>query len=212
MTKKFRSMLMIGISGGSGSGKTTVVNHLLRRFTREEVQVISQDAYYHDRGHLTDAEKLRYNFDHPSAIDFELMVSHIRELQGGRSVNMPQYDYVTCSRLAETVLVKPAPVLLVEGILIFTFKSLREMLHMRVFIDAEPDERLIRVVGRDIRDRGRNVEDVFSHYKRFVKPMHRMFIEPSKRFADLVIPSGGHNGVATETIAAWISQKIANRT
>jgi uridine kinase len=204
-------MFIIGISGGSGSGKTTVVNQLLRRFPRSEVQVISQDAYYHDRGHLTAAEKLRYNFDHPSAIDFDLMVSHIHALQGAQAIARPVYDYVSCARSDQTIVIAPVPVLLVEGILVFTFKPLREMMHMRVFIDAEPDERLIRIVGRDIRDRGRSVEDVFNHYQRFVRPMHQRFIEPSKRFADLVITSGGHNGIATDALAAHISQIIRNR-
>jgi uridine kinase len=198
------TMLIIGITGGSGSGKTTVVNSLARRLPQGTVQVISQDSYYHDRGSLSDEEKLRYNFDHPCAIDFPLMVSHIKELMAGTPVEMPVYEYITCSRSDVTISVVPAKVLIVEGILIFTYKALRDLLNLKVFIDADPDERLMRIIRRDTRERGRNLQEVFNHYTRFVRPMHLQFIEPTMRYADLVIPGGAHNPATTDVIAAYI--------
>jgi len=199
-------MLIIGITGGSGSGKTTVVNSLIRRLPPGTAQVLSQDAYYHDRGSLTASEKLHYNFDHPTAIDFALMVTHIKALMAGYPVEMPVYDYITCSRSPETVTVVPTKVLIAEGILIFTYKPLRDMLALKVFIDADPDDRLMRIIRRDNRDRGRNLQEVLNHYTRFVRPMHRQFIDPCMRYADLVVPTGAHNPAATDVIAAYIKE------
>lgn len=201
-------MLIIGIAGGSGSGKSTVVKSVVRHFSHDQVVVIPQDAYYRDQSHLSAVEKKRVNFDHPSSIEFSLLVAHLQELISGRSVEMPVYDYVTCTRSAETVTIIPAQVVVVEGILIFADKSLRDLLQIKIFVDADADERLIRIIRRDIEQRGRDFKAVLNHYTKFVKPMHQIFIEPSKRFADIIIPQGGSNHVAIEMISGRISQKL----
>jgi uridine kinase len=201
-------MLIIGIAGGSGSGKTTVVNSIVRQFSGDDITVMPQDAYYKDQSGLTEAEKKRINFDHPSSIEFSLLISHLKELKAGRAVEMPVYSYVTCTRSAETITVKPANVIVVEGILIFTHKLLRELMHIKVFVDADADERLMRIIRRDINQRGRNYLEVLNHYSRFVKPMHETFIEPSKRYADIIVPLGGQNHVAIDMIAGQIRHRL----
>jgi uridine kinase len=201
-------MFIIGIAGGSGSGKSTVVKRILGQLPAGEVQVIPQDAYYRDRSGLTADERKRINFDHPSSIEFPLLVSHLTELSEGRSVQMPVYSYVTCSRAAEAITIQPSRVVIVEGILIFTWKTLREMMDIRIFVDADADERLMRIIRRDVHQRGRNYMEALNHYARFVKPMHQMFIEPSKRFADIIVPQGGENLVAVDMIAGRIRQRL----
>jgi len=201
-------MLIIGIAGGSGSGKTTVVNSIVRQFSGDDITVMPQDAYYKDQSGLSEAEKKRINFDHPSSIEFSLLISHLKELKAGRAVEMPVYSYVTCTRSAETITVKPANVIVVEGILIFTHKLLRELMHIKVFVDADADERLMRIIRRDINQRGRNYLEVLNHYSRFVKPMHETFIEPSKRYADIIVPLGGQNHVAIDMIAGQIRHRL----
>lgn len=201
-------MLIIGIAGGSGSGKSTVVKRILGQLPAGEVQVIPQDAYYRDRSGLTPDERKRINFDHPSSIEFPLLVNHLQELSEGRSVQMPVYSYVTCSRASETITINPAPVLIVEGILIFTWKPLRELMDIRIFVDADADERLMRIIRRDVHQRGRNYMEALNHYARYVKPMHQMFIEPTKRFADIIVPQGGENLVAVDLIAGRIRQRL----
>lgn len=202
-------MLIIGIAGGTGSGKTTVVRKLKELLRDEDFAVIPQDAYYKDSSHLTEEEKAVHNFDHPDSIDFDYLNEHIKALKSGHSIEQPVYSYVTCSRSkTETVPVKPAHIIIVEGILIFTCEKLRNMLDVKVFVDADADDRLSRVIARDIVERGKTVDWVLRRYEQTVKPMHLQFIEPSKRYADIIIPQGGHNQVAIDMLHAIIEKAL----
>lgn len=201
-------MLVIGIAGGSGSGKTTVVRSLVERL-EEKVTVIPQDSYYKDSSHLTEEEKRNQNFDHPDSIDFELLCSQLSDLKNGETVEQPVYSYITCSRSkTETVRVEPSDVIIVEGILIFTCPELRDQMDIKLFVDADDDDRLMRVMSRDIVKRGKTVDWVIERYTKTVKPMYLQFIEPSKRYADIIIPQGGHNKVAIDVIAATIEKEL----
>ena len=201
-------MLIIGIAGGSGSGKTTVVRALTEQL-KEKVVVIPQDSYYKDSSHLPMEERQKVNFDHPDSLDFDLLIKHLKELKKGHSVEQPVYSYITCSRSAtETVTVHPAEVIIVEGILIFCCAELRKQMDIKIFVDADDDDRLMRVMARDILERGKTVETVIQRYSRTVKPMFLQFIEPSKRYADVIIPQGGHNKVAIDVIAATIEKSL----
>ena len=205
-------MLIIGIAGGSGSGKTTVVKAITEQL-KENVVVIPQDAYYKDLSHCTAQEKRDHNFDHPDSIDFDLLCQQLKELKEGKTIEQPEYSYITCGRSTEeTVTVKPADVIIVEGILIFTCKALLEQMDIKLFVDADDDDRLMRVMSRDIVERGKTVDWVIERYTRTVKPMYLQFIEPSKRYADIIIPQGGHNKVAIEVISATIEKSLANGT
>ena len=202
-------MLIIGIAGGSGSGKTTVVKALTDQL-KERVVVIPQDSYYKDSSHLPMEERQKVNFDHPDSIDFDLLTSHLKELKAGHSIEQPVYSYITCSRSqTETVTVTPAEVIIVEGILIFCCAELRAQMDIKIFVDADDDDRLMRVMARDILERGKTVETVIQRYSRTVKPMFLQFIEPSKRYADVIIPQGGHNKVAIDVIAATIEKSLS---
>ena len=204
-------MLVIGIAGGSGSGKTTVVKAITKQLDGRVV-VIPQDSYYKDSSHLPMEERLKINFDHPDAIDWKLLCQQIRELKQGKTVQQPVYSYLTCSRSkTETVTVEPADVIIVEGILIFTCKELRDQMNMKVFVDADDDYRLMRIIVRDIAERGRTIETAIDHYTETVKPMHLQFIEPSKRYADIIVPQGGHNKVAIEVMSATIERYLGPR-
>ena len=201
-------MLIIGIAGGSGSGKTTVVRALTEQL-KEKVVVIPQDSYYKDSSHLPMEERQKVNFDHPDSIDFDLLIKHLKELKKGHSVEQPVYSYITCSRSStETVTVHPAEVIIVEGILIFCCAELRKQMDIKIFVDADDDDRLMRVMARDILERGKTVETVIQRYSRTVKPMFLQFIEPSKRYADVIIPQGGHNKVAIDVLAATIEKSL----
>ena len=201
-------MLVIGIAGGSGSGKTTVVNAIASKL-KEKVVVIPQDSYYKDSSHLPMEERHKINFDHPDAIDWDLLCDQLSQLKEGKTVEQPIYSYITCSRSkTETVTVKPADVIIVEGILIFTCKKLRKQLDIKIFVDADDDDRLMRIITRDNLERGRDVGAVVDHYSKTVKPMHLQFIEPSKRYADIIIPQGGHNKVAIDIISATIEKTL----
>ena len=201
-------MLIIGIAGGSGSGKTTVVRAFTEQL-KEKVVVIPQDSYYKDSSHLPMEERQKVNFDHPDSIDFDLLIKHLKELKKGHSVEQPVYSYITCSRSStETVTVHPAEVIIVEGILIFCCAELRKQMDIKIFVDADDDDRLMRVMARDILERGKTVETVIQRYSRTVKPMFLQFIEPSKRYADVIIPQGGHNKVAIDVIAATIEKSL----
>ena len=201
-------MLIIGIAGGSGSGKTTVVRALTEQL-KEKVVVIPQDSYYKDSSHLPMEERQKVNFDHPDSIDFDLLIKHLKELKKGHSVEQPVYSYITCSRSStETVTVHPAEVIIVEGILIFCCAELRKQMDIKIFVDADDDDRLMRVMARDILERGKTVETVIQSYSRTVKQMFLQFIEPSKRYADVIIPQGGHNKVAIDVIAATIEKSL----
>lgn len=203
-------MLIIGIAGGSGSGKTTVVKAITDRL-KENVVVIPQDSYYKDLSHLTEQEKRDHNFDHPDSIDFDLLCHQLKELKEGKTIEQPVYSYITCGRSKdETVTVRPADVIIVEGILIFTCAKLRKQMDIKLFVDADDDDRLMRVMSRDIVERGKTVDWVIERYTRTVKPMYLQFIEPSKRYADIIIPQGGHNQVAIEMISARIEKDLNN--
>jgi len=205
-------MLIIGIAGGTGSGKTTVVKEITKQLAVEEVVVIPQDSYYKDNSHLPLEERLELNFDHPDSIDFKLLVKHIRDLKAGKTINQPIYSYLTCSRSStETVKVNPAHIVIVEGILIFTCAELRSCLDIKVFVDADADDRLGRVITRDNIERGRTIDKVLERYEKTVKPMHLQFIEPSKRYADIIIPQGGHNQVAINILFATIEKALKKR-
>lgn len=201
-------MLIIGIAGGSGSGKTTVVKSLIEQLN-EKVVVIPQDSYYKDSSHLPLEERQQVNFDHPDSIDFELLHSHLKMLKEGKSIEQPVYSYLTCSRSkTETITVNPAEVVIIEGILIFTCAKLRNQMDIKIFVDADDDDRLMRVMARDILERGKTVETVIERYTKTVKPMYLQFIEPSKRYADIIIPQGGHNKVAIDIISATIERYV----
>lgn len=201
-------MLIIGIAGGTGSGKTTVVRKILERLPDGEVVILPQDSYYRDSSHLPLEERLEINFDHPDSIEFELLVKHLKELRKGRTIEQPIYSYLTCTRSVETIPINPCHVIIVEGILILTNPELRKMLDLKVFVDADADDRLIRVINRDIVERGRSVNKVMERYECTVKPMHLQFIEPTKRFADLIIPQGGNNHIAIDILTKYIQNNL----
>ena len=205
-------MLIIGIAGGSGSGKTTVVREIQRRMKpQENVVVIPQDSYYKDQGHLPLEERQALNFDHPDSIDWKLLVKQLRDLKEGKAIDQPTYSYITCTRQPETVHVEPADIIIVEGILIFTCKELMDELDIKVFVDADDDDRLMRVITRDIVERGKNVEWVIDRYTKTVKPMYLQFIAPSKRYADIIVPPGGHNKVAINVLLSGIKKMARER-
>lgn len=203
-------MLIIGIAGGTGSGKSTVVQKIKDLLNDDNVVVIPQDSYYKDNSHLPLAQRQELNFDHPDSIDFELLIDHLDKLREGIAIDMPVYSYITCSRSrSERVRINPAKVIIVEGILIFTNEELRKRFDILVYVDADPDDRLLRVIMRDIRERGKSVEKVMERYEKTVKPMHLQFIEPSKRYADIIVPLGGHNDVAIDILLATIEKSCA---
>lgn len=201
-------MLVIGIAGGSGSGKTTVVNKIIQALPKEKVSVLSQDAYYKDYIIHSQEEREKINFDHPSSIEFPLLIDHIEKLLQGETVSMPTYSYITCRRGEETIPVPPSEVLIIEGILIFTHEKIRDLLHLKVFVDSDSDDRLIRIIQRDVAERGRELNKSISHYETQVKPMHLTFIEPTKKYADIIIPVGGHNDKGIDIVTSKILQTI----
>ncbi|MBO4469482.1 MAG: uridine kinase [Bacteroidales bacterium] len=202
-------MLVIGIAGGSGSGKTTVVRAITETLKGESVVTIPLDSYYKDSSDLTDEEKRNHNFDHPDAIDWELICKQLADLKSGKSIEQPVYSYISCSRSkTETVHVDPADVIIIEGILVFTCPELRDQMDIKIFVDADDDDRLMRVMTRDIVERGKDVRWVIERYSKTVKPMYLQFIEPSKRYADIIIPQGGHNKVAIDVINNTIRKEL----
>jgi len=201
-------MLIIGIAGGSGSGKTTVVNKIIQSLPKNSVALIPQDAYYYDNGHLSPEEKLKINFDHPNSIEFDLLVEDINKLKAGETINQPMYSYVTCGRLKDTIPVEPKRVVIVEGILILTNEKLRDLLDIKLFVATDSDDRLMRIIRRDVQERGRNYNDALIHYEKFVKPMHQQFIEPTKLYADVIIPQGGKNQVAIDMVSSRIKLNL----
>ncbi|MDP2423516.1 MAG: uridine kinase [Bacteroidales bacterium] len=201
-------MLIIGIAGGSGSGKSTVVKKITKMLPKESVVVIPQDAYYRDNGHLTPEERAKINFDHPSSIEFNLLIRHLEQLKSGQSIEMPIYSYLTCARAKETITVVPKAVVIVEGILILTNPRLRARMDIKVFVDADADDRLMRIIRRDIEERGRSFIQVLDHYEKYVKPMHLLFIEPNKRYADIIVPLGGTNQVAIDILTSRIFRQL----
>ena len=201
-------MLVVGIAGGTGAGKSTVVRKIVEGLPKNKVEVIPQDSYYKDNGHLQLEERQRLNFDHPDSIEFDLLVEHLEALRRGKMIQMPIYSYLTCTRSQESIPITPKAVIIVEGILIMSSEKLRPHLDIKVFVDAEADERLIRTIHRDILERGRNFKEVLERYQKSVKPMHIQFIEPSKRFADIIIPEGGSNKVAVNVLSDMIKANL----
>lgn len=201
-------MLIIGIAGGTGSGKTTVVDQIIDQFPDGEVCVISQDSYYKDTSHLSYDQRVAINFDHPQAIDFDLLYKHLKELKKGNTCEQPVYSFIEHDRTSETITTHPKKVIIVEGILILTHPEIRELFDIKIFVHADSDERLIRRLKRDITERGRDLEEVLMRYQTTLKPMHQQFIEPTKEFADIIIPTNRYNTVAVDLIRTIIHQKL----
>ena len=201
-------MLIIGIGGGTGSGKTTVVNQILSEFPAGEVEVISQDSYYMDTSHLSFEERCKINFDHPQSIDFELLESHLKFLKKGDNINQPVYSFKTHNRTGETTVTKPKKVVIVEGILILSNTELRSLFDIKIFVHADSDERLMRRLKRDIAERGRDLDEVLERYQTTLKPMHQQFIEPMKAFADIIIPNNHYNTVAVNVVKSIINEQL----
>ena len=201
-------MLIIGIAGGTGSGKTTVVNKIVQELPTDEVCVISQDSYYKATDNLSYEERTKINFDHPRAIDFELLIKHLKDLKKGKTGNQPVYSFVTHNRTKDIFKTHPRKVVIVEGILIFNSEELRDLFDIKIFVHAETDERLIRRVRRDITDRGRDIDEVLNRYQNTLKPMHQQFIEPTKNFADIIIPNDRYNTVAIDIVRSVINERL----
>ncbi len=201
-------MLVIGIAGGTGSGKTTVVSQIINELPVDEVCVISQDSYYKTTDELSYEERTKINFDHPRAIDFELLKKHISDLKFSKIIEQPIYSFVTHNRTKDTIKIHPKKVVIVEGILIFNNKELLDLFDIKIFVHADADERLIRRIKRDITERGRDIEEVLNRYKKTLKPMHEQFIEPTKNFADIIIPNDRYNTVAIDIVRTVISDRL----
>ena len=201
-------MLIIGIAGGTGCGKTTVVKQIINELPDEEVGLISQDSYYNDLSHLTLSERRETNFDHPNSIDFKLLADHLKLLKDGNSIQQPVYSFLECNRTEKTVITHPTKVLIVEGILILTNPEIREMCDIKIFVHADSDERLIRRLKRDVNERGWDLDETLEKYQTILKPMHDQFIEPSKEYADIIIPNNRYNTVAVEIVRSIVNEKL----
>lgn len=203
-------MIIIGIAGGTGSGKTTVVREIVASLPEGEVAVLPLDSYYKDSSHVPVEERQSINFDHPNAFDWDLLSEHISMLRRSEAIEQPVYSFLTCTRQPETIHIEPRKVVIIEGILALSDKQLCDLMDLRIFVDADPDDRLIRVIQRDVIERGRTAEAVMERYEKVLKPMHLEFIEPAKRIADLIVPQGGHNRKAIEILKMYI-EKIVGR-
>lgn len=203
-----KNTFIIGIAGGTGSGKTTVVNQIINELPSDEVCVISQDSYYKATDDLSYEARSKINFDHPRAIDFELLTKHLEKLKNNKIIEQPIYSFVSHNRTKDTLKTHPRKVIIIEGILIFNSKELRELCDIKVFVHADADERLIRRVKRDITERGRDIDEVLSRYQSTLKPMHQQFIEPTKNYADIIIPNDRHNTVAIDIVRTVISERL----
>lgn len=201
-------MLVIGIAGGTGSGKTTVVQKISEKFSKDEVAILSHDSYYYDNSDLSLEERRKKNFDHPASIEFELMIEHVKKLKNGESIEEPVYSFISCTRDKETKTILPKQVLIIEGILCLTNKALRDLMDIKVYVDCDSDIRLSRVIQRDMQERGRDVEQVLSRYKKTVRPSHLQFIEPTKEYADIIVPQGGKNKIAIQILTNHILQTL----
>ncbi|MGM0438063.1 MAG: uridine kinase [Bacillota bacterium] len=205
-------MMVVGIAGGTGSGKTTLANTLIETLEEKNTIFIPHDNYYKDRSHLSFSERKKVNYDHPDAFETELLVSHLKKLQAGKKINMPQYDYSTHTRKGKTIELKPKPVIIIEGILVLADEKLRNLFDIKLFVDTDSDIRILRRLKRDINDRNRTFESVYEQYLTTVKPMHEAFVEPSKSHADIIIPEGGMNDVANNLLLTKLESYIAERT
>ncbi|TYB70523.1 uridine kinase [Bizionia gelidisalsuginis] len=203
-------MLIIGIAGGTGCGKTTVVNQILNELPEGEVGIISQDSYYMDTTHLPYEERIKINFDHPRSIDFDLLGEHLKDLKSGKAIDQPVYSFVTHNRTGDTIRTHPRKVMIVEGILILTNPEIRKMFDIKIYVHADSDERLIRRLKRDIAERGRDLDEVLTRYQTTLKPMHQQFIEPTKEYADIIIPTNKYNTVAVNIVRTIINDKLTN--
>lgn len=201
-------MTIIGIAGGTGSGKTTVVRKIAEALPPHHVVVVPLDSYYNDTSHMTEEERHAINFDHPDAFDWKLLIKQVNELRNGQAVEQPTYSYIKCNRLKETLLVEPKPVIIIEGIMTLLNKKLRDMMDLKIFVDTDSDERLIRNIQRDVLERGRTVDMVISRYLEVLKPMHEQFIEPTKKYADLIIPQGGENHKGINILCKYIESLV----
>ncbi|MBL4670050.1 MAG: uridine kinase [Flavobacteriales bacterium] len=201
-------MIIIGIAGGTGSGKTTVVTKIAKNLPEENLTILPQDAYYKDNSALTFDERKKINYDHPNSIDFDLLLKHIKSLQKGKEIHQPIYSYITHSRSDDYKVVHPKEILIVEGILVFTSEQLRKLCDIKIFVHTDADDRLIRRIRRDITERGRDVSEVLNRYEKTLKPMHNQFIEPTMKYADMIVPIGGENKVAIDILVSMIKEKI----
>jgi uridine kinase len=201
-------MIIIGIAGGTGSGKTTVVTKIANSLPEENVTILPQDAYYKDNSKLTFDERKKINYDHPNSIDFNLLLSHIKTLKKNKEIHQPIYSYITHSRSDDYKVVHPKEILIIEGILVFTNEELRKLCDIKIFVHTDADDRLIRRLKRDITERGRDVEEVLNRYEKTLKPMHNQFIEPTMKYADMIVPIGGENKVAIDILVSMIKEKI----
>ena len=201
-------MLTVGIAGGTGSGKTTLADRIIDRLPDGRVTFLPQDSYYRDNSHIPPEERKHINFDHPDSIEFTLLAKHVTALKKGKNIRKPVYSYITCTRSDETILVEPSDVLILEGILILADPALRNLIDIKVYVDADADDRLARVIARDIAERARTAGHVLERYEKTVKPMHLQFIEPTKRYADIIVPQGGNNHVAVELLVSIIEKKL----
>lgn len=201
-------MTIIGIAGGTGSGKTTVVRKIAEALPLHHVVVVPLDSYYNDTSHMTEEERHAINFDHPDAFDWKLLIKQVNELRNGQAVEQPTYSYIKCNRLKETLHVEPKPVIIIEGIMTLLNKKLRDMMDLKIFVDTDSDERLIRNIQRDVLERGRTVDMVISRYLEVLKPMHEQFIEPTKKYADLIIPQGGENHKGINILCKYIESLV----
>ena len=201
-------MLLIGITGGTGCGKTTVVNQIIEELPSGQVSVISLDSYYKDLSHLSYEERTKVNFDHPKSLDFDLLKDHLSQLKEGKTIMQPTYSFVEHNRLPVTIPIAPCKVLIVEGILIFSHPDLRNLFDIKIYVHADSDERLIRRIKRDISERGRTIEEVLNRYQTTLKPMHQEFIEPTKEYADIIIPNNRHNKVAIDIVKTIVHNRI----
>ncbi len=206
-----KQSILIGVAGGSGAGKTTVLRALLEQIGEERVAYVYHDSYYRDLGYLSPTERAEVNFDHPDALETDLLIQHLKRLQMGEAVDVPIYDFTTHTRRHETRRLEPKPVILVEGILILADRALREMMDIKIYVDTDADLRFIRRLKRDIEDRGRTIQSVIEQYEETVRPMHNSFVEPSKRYADIIIPEGGFNPIPIDMLVARI-EKITEKT
>ena len=201
-------MYIIGIAGGTGSGKTTVVRRIAEALPKTGVAVIPQDSYYNDNTGMPMEERRKINFDHPNAFDWKLLIHQVNELRKGKAIEQPTYSYLECNRMAETIHVEPCEIIIIEGIMALCRKELRDLMDLKIFVDADPDERLIRVISRDMAERGRTAQMVMDRYIDVLKPMHLEFIEPTKRYADLIIPQGGNNQKAIDIMRTYIIHRL----